>query len=175
MALLQAQTEPAWGTLHPECYGSSGLFIRSQVKQDQISCPSPYPAPCWKIHLYSGCPYTLSLPQLPHGHLLIPTCLQSGSLPGKAPLYPGSHLWPRHLLDSRQLPGWGLGEVTGEIFLDCRGSTKPQSRLPACWPVRLPQPRGHACGHWSLVTAPAPRGACLVACGYWEGSLGGRG
>lgn len=34
----------------------------------------------------------------------------------------------------------GFGAVTGEIFLDCKGPTKPQSRLPAYWPVWLAQP-----------------------------------
>ena len=69
--------------------GPLAFFTRSQVKQDQISCPSPHPAPWWKIHLYPGCPYTLSSqkkgwPRLlgqswPHTQR---TCAQSDPLKG---------------------------------------------------------------------------------------------
>ena len=113
--------------------------------------------------------------QRPYGHLLIPTCLHLGLSQGRHCCILGHICGRGTVLTSRQLAGWGMGTVPGEVFLDCRGSTKPQSRLPACWPLRLAQPCGHACGHWSLVTAPALRGACLVACGYWEGSLGCKG
>ena len=69
--------------------GPLAFFTRARVKQDQISCPAPHPAPWWKILLYPGCPYTLSSqkkgwPRLlaqswPHTHR---TCARSDPLKG---------------------------------------------------------------------------------------------
>lgn len=91
-------------------------------------------------------------------------------------LYLGSHLWLRHCLNYKAAPRVGLshfGAVTGEVFWDCKGPTKPQSRLPACWPVKLAQsgpllrPQD-----WNLVIAQESRGSFLMTCGYLRGSLG---
>lgn len=88
----------------------------------------------------------------------------------------GSHLWLKHHLNYKTAPRVrlsGFGAVTGEIFLDCKGPTKPQNSRLLVPALKWAQP-GPLLGpqDWSLVAVQGPRGAFLMTCGYLKGSLG---